>query len=100
MSNTTSPLTAALRGLAAKGDPVRLFTTFGTFDGIAKVDSSNGNVTLHSYRLEGVGLRLDSADAIEESTGKYIVENSSPLMVAATAIQGVTAITSPRLNMW
>lgn len=102
MNHEVSPLHSALMSLANEGDPVRVFTTFGMFDGIAKVDNGGGNVTLYSYRPANTGLRISGAEAAAETSGngKWAVEESSPLMLAATAVQGVTAITTPRVNRW
>lgn len=102
MFDDVGPLHSVLIDLASTGEPLRVFTRFGTFDGLATVDSGTRNVTLHAYRLAAAGLRISGADAAEvpSGNGKYLRAESSPLVIASTAIEGVTSIDTGPVNCW
>lgn len=94
------PLHTSLMALAGKAEPVRLFTTFGMYDGLLTYNRITGVATLAPYTKQSVGLNLGGTRGSGPSDPTYVHGDAPSLDVTPEAIQGVTSITTPQVHGW
>ncbi|MFL0579552.1 hypothetical protein [Dietzia sp. 179-F 9C3 NHS] len=84
-----NPLHLRFRYAATESMPVRVFTSFGTFDGIPKVDPATGMITLYPY-----------AETRSADTAYRVNEDEPELYLAPAAILGMTWVDGQQSHRW